>query len=149
MRSAYNGTLEAEIARLNDLGLAELRRVWKERLGTPPAIASTDLTRRWLSWELQAQVRGGFDATTRRRLRRLCKAFRADASLKTLPDSGPRPGSMLAREWNGVIHRVMVLDEGFAWNGQKHDSLSDIAFRITGTRWSGPRFFGLRQHRKS
>ncbi len=150
MRSAYNGTLEAEIARLNDLGLAELRRMWKERLGRPPpAIASTELTRRWLSWELQAQVRGGFDATTRRRLRRLCKTFRADASLKTLPDSGPRPGSMLAREWNGVIHRVMVLDEGFAWNGQKHDSLSDIAFRITGTRWSGPRFFGLRQQRKS
>ena len=56
---------------------------------------------------------------------------------------------MLEREWNGVTHRVMVLDEGFAWNGQKHNSLSDIAFRITGTRWSGPRFFGLRQHRKS
>jgi hypothetical protein len=149
MRSVYNGTLAAEIARLNDLGLAELRRVWNERLGTPPAIASTELTRRWLSWELQAQVRGGFDAATRRRLRRLCKAFRADASLKTLPESGPSPGSMLTREWNGVIHRVMVLDEGFAWNGQKHDSLSDIAFRITGTRWSGPRFFGLRQHRKS
>jgi len=50
MRSAYNGTLEAEIARLNDLGLAELRRMWKERLGRPPpAIASTELTRRWLS----------------------------------------------------------------------------------------------------
>ena len=149
MRPADNARLRAEIARLNDLGLAELRRVWKEHLGVPSAVASTVLTRRWLSWELQAQVRGGFDATTRRRLRRLCKAFRADAPLKTLPDSGPRPGSMLAREWNGVIHRVMVLDEGFAWNGQKHDSLSDIAFRITGTRWSGPRFFGLRQHRKS
>ena len=146
MRSAYNGTLEAEIARLNDLGLAELRRMWKERLGRPPpAIASTELTRRWLSWELQAQARGGFDPTTSRRLRQLCKAFRADPPSTTLPDSGPRPGSMLTREWNGVIHRVMVLDEGFAWNGQKHDSLSDIAFRITGTRWSGPRFFGLRR----
>ena len=71
MRSAYNSTLGAEITRLNDLGLAELRLVWKERLGTPPAIASTDLTRRWLSWELQAQGRGGFDATTRRRIRQL------------------------------------------------------------------------------
>src|SRR5260370_10327247 len=90
MRSAYNGTLEAEIARLNDLGLAELRRVWNERLGTPPAIASTELTRRWLSWELQAQARGGFDAATRRRLRQLGKAFRADPPLNALPDSGPR-----------------------------------------------------------
>ena len=56
---------------------------------------------------------------------------------------------MLAREWNGVTHRVIVLEEGFTWNGKKYASLSDIAFRITGTRWSGPRFFGLRQQRKS
>jgi hypothetical protein len=149
MRSAYNGTLEAEIARLNDLGLADLRRVWEERLGTPPVVASTQLTRRWLSWELQAQARGGFDATTRRRLRQLGKAFRADPPSTTLPDIGLRPGSMLTREWNGVTHRVMVLEDGFAWNSHKHDSLSEIAFRITGTRWSGPRFFGLRQQRKS
>ena len=149
MRSDHAQALEAEIARLNDLGLAELRLVWKERLGTPPAVTSTELMRRWLSWELQAKARGGFDVTTRRRLRQLCKAFRADASLKTLPDSGPRPGSMLTREWNGVTHQVTVLEEGFAWNGQKHASLSEIAFRITGTRWSGPRFFGLRQQHKS
>jgi Protein of unknown function (DUF2924) len=149
MRSADKGTLEAEIARLNDLGLAELRHVWNERLGTPPALASTDLTRRWLSWELQAQARGGFDATTRRRLRQLCKALRADPPPRTLPDIGLRPGSMLAREWNGVTHRVMVLEGGFALNGQKYDSLSEIAFRLTGTRWSGPRFFGLRRQRKS
>ena len=149
MRSTYNGTLEAEIADLNDLGLGELRLVWKERLGTPPVITSTELMRRWLLWELQAQARGSFDATTRRRLRQLGKAFRSDSPSTTLPDIGPRPGSMLTREWNGVTHRVMVQDEGFAWNGQKHASLSEIAFRITGTRWSGPRFFGLRQQRKS
>ncbi|MDP1868928.1 MAG: DUF2924 domain-containing protein [Bradyrhizobium sp.] len=144
MRSAYNGTLEVEIVRLNDLSLGELRRVWKERLDTPPAVTSTELMRRWLSWELQAQAKGGFDAATRRRLRQLSKAFRALPPSKTLLDTSPRPGSMLTREWNGVIHRVMVLEEGFAWNGQKLDSLSEIAFRITGTRWSGPRFFGLR-----
>jgi hypothetical protein len=149
MRSTDKGTLEAEIARLNDLGLAELRRVWKERLGTPPAIASTDLTRRWLSWELQAQAKGGFDATTRRRLRQLGKAFRADPPSTTLPDIGLRPGSILTREWIGVTHQVMVLEDGFTWNGQKHDSLSEIAIRITGTRWSGPRFFGLRRQSRS
>ena len=148
MRSAYDGTLEAEIARLNDLGLDDLRRVWKERLGTPPAVGSTGLTRRWLSWELQARARGGFDATTRRRLRHLGKAFRADPPSAPLPTIGPRPGSVLTREWNGVTHRVMVLEEGFAWNGQIFDSLSKIAFNITGTRWSGPRFFGLRPLRK-
>jgi len=149
MRSAYDSALEAEIARLNDLGLAELRCVWKERLGKPPALTSTDLMRRWLSWELQAQARGGYDATTRRRLRQLSKALRADVPSTTLSGTGPRPGTILTREWNGVTHQVTVLEEGFAWNGQKLASLSEIAFRITGTRWSGPRFFGLRQQRKS
>src|SRR5260370_34429316 len=118
MRSAYDATLEAGIARLNDLGLDELRRVWKDRLGTPPAIASTDLTRRWLSWELQARARGGFDASTRRRLRQLCKAFRADPPSTTLPDSGPRPGSMLTRERHGVTHPGQVPAEAYHWNGQ-------------------------------
>ena len=54
------------------------------------------------------------------------------------------PGTMLVREWDRKSHRVMVLADGFAWNGQSYDSLSKIAFAITGTRWNGPRFFGLR-----
>ncbi|HZY13662.1 MAG TPA: DUF2924 domain-containing protein [Beijerinckiaceae bacterium] len=55
-----------------------------------------------------------------------------------------RPGTMLAREWNGRIHRVAVLASGFAWNGKTYPSLSKIAWAITVTRWNGPRFFGLR-----
>ena len=77
------------------------------------------------------------------------KPFEPILHRQRCPIVGPRPGSMLTREWNGVTHRVIVLEEGFTWNGKKYDSLSDIAFRITGTRWSGPRFFGLRQQRKS
>lgn len=148
MRSAYNGTLKVEITRLRDLDLAELRGVWEERLGTPPSVTSTELTRRWLSWEIQAQAKGGFDATTRRRLRQLQQSFRIHPPSKVSRDVGPPPGSMLTREWNGVTHRVMVLEEGFAWSGRTFDSLSKIALTITGTRWSGPRFFGLRPLRK-
>ena len=55
-----------------------------------------------------------------------------------------KPGAILTREWNGRDHRVMVVNEGFAWNGETYDSLSDVAFAITGTKWNGPRFFGLR-----
>ena len=55
-----------------------------------------------------------------------------------------KPGTILTREWNGQIHRVMVVDDGFAWNGKTYDSLSKVAFAITGTKWNGPRFFGLR-----
>ena len=54
------------------------------------------------------------------------------------------PGTVLVREWNRRSHRVMVVAGGFAWNGQTYDSLTKIAFAITGTRWNGPRFFGLR-----
>lgn len=137
--------LQAEMARLSDLGLAELREVWQLRIGRPPPPTGTELTRRWLTWELQARVRGGLDVASRRRLRQLAN------SLETNPAAGPivrpnaAPGSVLMREWNGVTHRVVVQDEGFLWNGERCPSLSTIALRITGTRWSGPRFFGLRK----
>jgi hypothetical protein len=135
---------QAEIAQLDDLRLNELRAVWRERLGTPPRVASTELTRRWLSWELQARAQGGLDAATRRRLRQLGKTFRTDPA-PAVAHRALRPGTVLTREWNGATHRVMVLEGGFAWNGQQYASLSEVASRITGARWSGPRFFGLRQ----
>ncbi|WP_281411524.1 DUF2924 domain-containing protein [Enterovirga aerilata] len=58
---------------------------------------------------------------------------------------GTKPGTLLVREWEGTLHRVMVLEEGYAWNGQSFESLSKAARAITGTNWNGPRFFGLRQ----
>jgi hypothetical protein len=55
-----------------------------------------------------------------------------------------KPGTLLVREWDGHLHQVMVLADGFAWNDQVYSSLSKVAFAMTGTRWNGPRFFGLR-----
>ncbi len=66
------------------------------------------------------------------------------ASLSARRRSELKPGTILVREWNGRPERVRVIDEGFAWNGKTYDSLSSIAFAITGTKWNGPRFFGLR-----
>ena len=67
-----------------------------------------------------------------------------------VPDRvGIRPGTLLVREWEGVPHRVMVMAEGFAWNGSTYPSLSKVARAITGTRWNGPRFFGLRDQKGS
>jgi hypothetical protein len=60
-----------------------------------------------------------------------------------------KPGTVLTREWAGVTHRVMVLEEGFSWGGQNYRSLSEIATLITSTRWSGPRSFGLKQRDRS
>lgn len=145
MSARHDDTLTAEIAQLDGLGLGGLRDLWRQRLGSPPHFASTEVTRLWLAWELQAQARGGYDSATRRRLRQLGNSAKTDAAPNLTSSIAMKPGTVLTREWAGVTHRVMVLEEGFAWAGQNYRSLSEIATRITGTRWSGPRFFGLKQ----
>lgn len=142
-------TLEAEIAHLGDLSLPELRKLWSDRLGQPPQLASTELTRRWLAWELQAAKQGGLDAATRRHLRQLARSPTTSSARSTPSGGGVKPGIVLTREWAGGTHKVVVLDRGFSWNGQTWASLSEIANRITGTRWSGPRFFGLHQRSRT
>jgi hypothetical protein len=145
MRTEYDEALEAEIAHLDGLGLQELREVWRRRLGTPPDIASTDLTRRWLAYELQVKAYGGLKPETRRRMKQLYKAFKANPSYTPAPNLGLKPGLVLTREWNGTQHQVMVLEKGFTYGGEHYDSLSELARRITGSRWSGPVFFGLKR----
>lgn len=137
--------LQAELVHLDGFGLAELRAIWAERLGKPPIIASTEVTRRWLAWELQAARLGGFDAGTRRRLRQLAKTTKAEPTADAHAEVTLKPGTILIRDWAGATHRVTVLEEGFSWKGRTWGSLSEIASTITGTRWSGPRFFGLKK----
>ena len=133
----------AEIDSLSDLGLEDLRHTWQARLGgQAPSVASCRLLRSWLAWELQARVKGGLDPGTRRQLRELGRAKSDDSRLPRT--SSLRPGTVLTREHAGKMHRVMVLERGYAWNGGQYASLTEIAYRITGTRWSGPRFFGLK-----
>lgn len=139
-------SIEAELVPLDNLGLAELRRLWAERLGKPPLIASTEVTRRWLAWELQAKKFGGFDVATRRRLRHLVQS-KKPASVNVPSETAQKPGTILVREWAGIAHKVTILEDGFLWNGRTWNSLSEIANKITGTRWSGPRFFGLKRSR--
>lgn len=144
MSSRHDKTIAAEIVQLDGLGLGALRDLWRQRLGSPPRFASTELTRLWLAWELQAKVSGGYDPMTRRRLKQLSRSSKADAIPTSVVLGSLKPGVVLTREWGGVTHRVMVLENGFAWAGQNYRSLSEIATRICGTRWSGPRFFGLK-----
>lgn len=145
MSVRHDDTLAAEIAQLDGLGLQELRDLWSERIGSPPHFASTEVTRLWLAWELQAKVRGGFDLATRRQLKQLDASSKGDAHSSPNVSAALKPGTVLTREWGGKSHRVMVLENGFAWAGQNYRSLSEVATRISGTRWSGPRFFGLKQ----
>ena len=102
-----------------------------------------------LAYRLQADELGDIEPDTVRLLKQIgTSGATVDAARLTSEFDRRRtelkPGTILMREWNGRPHRVMVVDEGFAWNGETYDSLSKIALSITGTKWNGPRFFGLR-----
>jgi hypothetical protein len=102
-----------------------------------------------LAYRIQADRFGDLDHQTRQLLDRTDpKETRAGMSARLLKldqkGSELTPGTVLVREWDRRSQRVMVMSDGFAWNGQSYESLSKVAFAITGTRWNGPRFFGLR-----
>jgi hypothetical protein len=141
-------TLDVEIARLRDLDGGALRARWQTVFRRqPPAHLPRHLLFRTLAYRLQADHLGDLDSESQHLLD---DTATPEAAGKRAVD-GHRttidvtPGTILAREWKGHMHRVAVLAEGFAWNGKTYPSLSKIAFAITGTRWSGPRFFGLRE----
>jgi Protein of unknown function (DUF2924) len=130
-----------EIARLDKLGLLS---AWYAIIGTPPpAHCRAEFLRLVLAYRVQAQHLGGLTEATRRRLRRLAAGEVRPADAPP-PSQNLKPGTRLLREWQGRTHSVTVTENGFAYDGQDYRSLSQIARTITGTRWSGPLFFGLR-----
>jgi hypothetical protein len=140
--------LDNEIARLRGLDLERLRARWHTvfRRRAPPQLPR-HLLFRIQAYQLQADRLGDLDADSRRLLDRLGSGSlkRLDQRVADLMRSKTelRPGTLLTREWDGHLQRVMVLADGFSWNGRTYPSLSKVAFAMTGTRWSGPRFFGL------
>lgn len=126
------------IETLKDMSHAELCPVWIETFRTqPPKRLSASLMRRILAHEIQARATRRL---SKRDQNKLIKLSRGDAR-PCAP--GLVAGGRLIREWNGATHEVEVLEKGFSWRGQTFRSLSAIAEAITGTRWSGPRFFGI------
>jgi hypothetical protein len=99
---------------------------------------------RVLAYRLQAEAFGDLDGESQRLLDRSVSPDDAGQRAVKRRTADLRPGTVLARDWNGQMHRVAVLADGFAWNGKTYRSLTKVAFAITGTRWSGPKFFGLR-----
>jgi hypothetical protein len=139
--------LATEITGLANLDAAALRRRWRQVTGRSPGPAlKGELLRAALAHALQVRAFGGLSAATLRRLERLV-AEGAEAADPARGPSSPRqikPGSRLLREWQGAMHEVIVLPEGFLWRAETHPSLSAIAKAITGTHWNGWRFFGLK-----
>ena len=134
IESSLAQDLATEVRCLQDLDLQTLRSEWRRRLGTPPQTRSAELLRFILAWHIQADVFGGLDADLRKRLR---------GSTRSMPPAFSA-GAKLVREWQGERHEVLVEAEGFVYRGKRYGRLSSIARAITGSRWNGPRFFGLR-----
>jgi hypothetical protein len=143
--------IDIEIARLRDLHQGELRARWQTVFRRqPPATLPRHLLFAMVTYRLQAEVLGDLDAETLRLLKQIDVAPSKTeiTSLTKILAQRQRelsPGTILVREWNGQPHRVTVVEQGFAWQGATYESLSKIAQAITGTKWNGPRFFGLRE----
>ena len=132
-----------ELASLPAQGPKRLKERWRTLYGTePPPRISEDLLRRAIAYRLQERALGGLKLSTRRLLQRIAEGARRSRS--ATPACKLRPGAVLIREWQGTSHQVTVLEDGVLFRGKRHRSLSEVARKITGNRWSGPLFFGLK-----
>jgi hypothetical protein len=129
-----------KLAAVPDMSTRELRSEWLGLYKTPAPPFTADLLRRGVAWRLQEHAHGGYARETLRAIGRSSdKAKTARAAPLRI-----KPGTRLVRDWGGTTHHVLVLDDGYLYQEQRFASLSHIARHITGARWSGPRFFGLR-----
>ena len=149
-RATAKTSIEDEIVHLRGLDLKGLRARWRSVLQRPaPDHLPRHLVFAIIAYRIQVDRSGDLDHETRQLLDRTgAKESGAAMSARLVSLDQKRteltPGTVLVREWDRQSQRVMVMADGFAWNGQSYDSLSKVAFAITGTKWNGPRFFGLR-----
>jgi hypothetical protein len=140
--------LAAEVASLSKMGTDELRERWKAMFGNAPSrdIGRSFLTRA-IAYRLQEKAFGGLKPSTQRLLAEFANHDANGSALAAAP-SRIVHGAVLVREWHGISHQVSVLEKGFHFRGKRYRSLSEVAREITGTRWSGPLFFGLKRSQR-
>ena len=142
--------LEAQLAQLELLTRKQLTARWRELYGSePPGKISDLLMRQAIAYRLQVRQLGGLNFSTRRALER---ALDDGAPVRATPRYNDKPmavGAVLIRQWRGSTHQVTVLENGTLYRGKRYRSLSEVAREITGTRWSGPLFFGLKRNHKA
>lgn len=144
-------SIPARLAALRTTPTPELRRLWRDLFGTEPPAFNRRFLESRLGYRLQEIAYGGLKPETIRRLERLGEELDGGDRTKSRIRADLRPiaGTRLIREWQGVEQVVTVLQDGFEWEGRPYKSLSAIARAITGTRWNGWLFFGLRSHRRA
>ena len=144
-RDAISGTL----ASLRSLPIRELKQQWRSLYNSePPHRVSRELLTRAVAYRVQEQSLGGLKPSTCRLLERLASDARSGRPLKLSPCAPASAGTVLMRDWQGITHEVKVLDRGVLYKRKRYRSLSEVARLITGARWSGPLFFGLRSKRQ-
>ena len=137
-----------QVAELPTLPTLKLKAMWRELTGTePPPYNRTFLVKR-LAYRIQELAFGGLSVQAERRLDDLVDELDGNKKPKAKDMTAPIVGTKLIREWQGVMQEVTALADGFEWQGRRYQSLSAVARAITGTRWNGPLFFGLRKHGK-
>ena len=137
-----------QVAELPTLPTPKLKAMWRELTGTePPPYNRTFLVKR-LAYRIQELAFGGLSVQAERRLDDLVDELDGKKKPKAKDMTAPIVGTKLIREWQGVLQEVTALADGFEWQGRRYQSLSAVARAITGTRWNGPLFFGLRKHGK-
>jgi hypothetical protein len=138
------------LSRLPLLQLPELRVVWRRlyKADAAPRL-SRDLLVRAVAYRLQELAFGGLAAEPQRRLRKIAQEVKENGEARIGTRPALRPGTRLLREWRGRSYEIVVLGDGYSWQGTHYRSLSAIARTITGTAWSGPLFFGLKENRPS
>jgi Protein of unknown function (DUF2924) len=138
--------VEAELDRLPAMRIVDLRNRYRELFrAQPPKAFGPDLLRRSIAYRIQERAYGALSREHQRLLDQLVKASRARPNGRIELPRRIKPGSELVRTWNRRTYRVVVLQGGFAYEGRTYSSLSEIASEVTGTKWNGPRFFGLRR----
>lgn len=129
--------MEDQVAATGTMDLEALRSAWRERYGAPPSLRSVPIMRMLLAWRMQSDAWGSLDDQTRKLLAR-----------KTIPQREGQHlghGARLTRQWKGRHVEVIVEEDGFRWENRLFPSLSAAATAIAGSKWNGPRFFGLRE----
>ena len=132
------------LRQLPDMNVEDLRTEWSERFGDAvPPIRSGDVLRHLIAWRMQAAVHGSYTPEVAKALTKLMSDHKAARPLGVSLKPKLGAGTVLTRQWKGRLHHVTVETKGFTYEGKTYRSLSEIARLITGTRWSGPRLFGL------
>jgi hypothetical protein len=146
---ASPSVLVREIDELQEATSDNLKQRWRALYGTQaPRRISRDLLVRALAYRIQEKALGGLKPSTRRLLAKVATDASARRPIQVAPEFSLKPGTVLLREWHGRQHQVIVRANGIVFNGKRYKSLSQVAYRITGTKWSGPLFFGLKTNRQ-